>query len=59
MRIRSSIAGALLGGMLVFAGGAIYAQTAPQNPPQVVPRVTGAAAPMGDIPAPALARRRR
>jgi len=56
MRFRSSIAGALLGGMLVFVGGAIYAQTAPQNPPQVVPRVTGAAAPMGDIPAPALAR---
>ena len=52
MRFRSSIAGALLGGMLVFVGGAIYAQTAPQ----VVPRVTGAAAPMGDIPAPALAR---
>ncbi len=39
MRFRSSIAGALLGGMLVFVGGAIYAQTAPQ----VVPRVTGAA----------------
>lgn len=52
MRFRSSIAGALLGGMLVFAGGAIYAQ----NAPQVVPRVTGAASPMGDVPAPALAR---
>ena len=26
MRFRSSIAGALLGGMLVFVGGAIYAQ---------------------------------
>jgi cytochrome c-type protein NapB len=56
MRFRSSMAGALLGGMLVFAGGAIYAQTAPPNPPQVVPRVTGAASPMGDVPAPALAR---
>jgi cytochrome c-type protein NapB len=52
MRFRSSIAGALLGGVLVFVGGAIYAQ----NAPQVVPRVTGAASPMGDIPAPALAR---
>ena len=55
-RFRSPLAGALLGGMLVFVGGAIYAQTAPQNAPQVVPRVTGAASPMGDIPAPALAR---
>ena len=52
MRFRSSFAGALLGGMLVFAGGAIYAQ----NAPQIVPRVTGAATPMGDVPAPALAR---
>ena len=42
--------------MLVFVGGAIYAQTAPPNAPQVVPRVTGAASPMGDVPAPALAR---
>ena len=50
------MAGALLGGMLVFAGGAIYAQTAPPSAPQVVPRVTGAASPMGDVPAPALAR---
>jgi nitrate reductase (cytochrome), electron transfer subunit len=56
MRFRSSFAGALLGGMLVFAGGAIYAQTAPSSAPQVVPRVTGAASPMGDVPAPALAR---
>jgi cytochrome c-type protein NapB len=53
------MAGALLGGMLVFAGGAIYAQTAPPSAPQVVPRVTGAASPMGDVPAPALARPRR
>jgi cytochrome c-type protein NapB len=52
MRFRSSFAGALLGGMLVFAGGAIYAQ----NAPQIVPRVTGAASPMGDVPTPALAR---
>jgi len=46
------VAGALLGGMLVFACGAIYAQTAPQ----IVPRVTGAASPMGDVPTPPLAR---
>ena len=52
-KLRTPLAGALLGGMLVFAGGAIYAQTAP---PQIVPRVTGAGQPMGDVPAPALAR---
>ena len=46
------LAGALLGGVLVFVCGAIYAQTAPE----IVPRVTGAAAPMGDVPAPPLAR---
>jgi nitrate reductase (cytochrome), electron transfer subunit len=51
-RFRSSIAGALLGGLLVFGCGAIYAQTAPQ----IVPRVTGAAAPMGDVRTPPLAR---
>ena len=51
-RFRLSLAGALLGGMLVFVCGAIYAQ----NAPQIVPRVTGAAAPMGDVPAPPLAR---
>ena len=42
-RFRKPVAGALLGGLLVFVCGAIYAQTAPQ----IVPRVTGAAAPMG------------
>ena len=51
-RLLRPVAGALLGGMLVFACGAIYAQTAPQ----IVPRVTGAAPPMGDVPAPPLAR---
>ena len=51
-RLRTPLAGSLLGGMLVFVCGAIYAQ----NAPQVVPRVTGAAAPMGDVPAPPLAR---
>ncbi|MFG3593249.1 nitrate reductase cytochrome c-type subunit [Bradyrhizobium sp. RDI18] len=51
-KLRGPLAGALLGGMLVFVGGAIYAQ----NAPQIVPRVTGAASPMEDVPAPALAR---
>jgi nitrate reductase (cytochrome), electron transfer subunit len=51
-RFRGSIAGALLGGLLVFGCGAIYAQTTPQ----IVPRVTGAAAPMGDVRTPPLAR---
>jgi cytochrome c-type protein NapB len=46
------VVGALLGAVVTFACGAIYAQ----NAPQVVPRVTGAAAPMGDVPAPPLAR---
>jgi cytochrome c-type protein NapB len=49
---RSAAYGALLGGLLVFACGAIYAQTAPR----IVPRVTGASTPMGDVPAPPLAR---
>ena len=52
-RLHTTLAGALLGGMLVFACGAIYAQNAP---PRIVPRVTGAASPMGDVPTPALAR---
>jgi nitrate reductase (cytochrome), electron transfer subunit len=51
-RFRFSLAGSLLGGMLVFVCGAIYAQ----NPPQIVPRLTGAAAPMGDVRTPPLAR---
>jgi cytochrome c-type protein NapB len=52
-RLRTPLAGALLGGTLVFACGAIYAQNAP---PRIVPRVTGAASPMGDVPTPPLAR---
>ena len=39
---RTAIAGALVGGALVLACGAIYAQ----NAPQIVPRLTGDAAPM-------------
>ena len=55
-RLRTPLAGSLLGGMLVFICGAIYAQDAPPNPPQIVPRLTGTAPPMGDVPAAPLAR---
>jgi cytochrome c-type protein NapB len=44
--------GALFGGAIIFAAGSIYAQ----NAPKTVPRVTGAAVPMGDHAAPPLAR---
>jgi cytochrome c-type protein NapB len=50
--IRAAIAGALMSGALVFAGGAMYAQTAPE----IVPRLTGEAAPMTNDAAPPLAR---
>ena len=50
--VRSAAAGALLGGALIFACGAIYAQAAPK----IVPRLTGEAAPMTNDPAPPLAR---
>ena len=49
---RGAAYGALLGGLLVFAGGAIYAQTTPQ----IVLRLTGATSPMGDVPTPPLAK---
>jgi cytochrome c-type protein NapB len=48
-RIRA-LGAALVAGA-VFAGGALFAQS-----PQVVPRITGAPAPMGDHAAPPLAR---
>jgi cytochrome c-type protein NapB len=51
-RILKVLLAASLSGMLVLVAGAIYAQTVPQT----VPRVTGAASPMGDVPAPAFAR---
>jgi cytochrome c-type protein NapB len=50
--IRTAIAGALVGGALVFASGAIYAQAAPE----IVPRLTGEASPMTNDPASPLAR---
>jgi nitrate reductase (cytochrome), electron transfer subunit len=46
---------ALIAGATVLVSGAIYAQTA-QSPVQIVPRVTGAAKPMGEVPAPPLPR---
>lgn len=49
---RSPLAGAVLGGALVFAVGAICAE----GVPDIVPRVTGGAQPMQEIAAPALAR---
>jgi cytochrome c-type protein NapB len=52
MSLKAAIAAALMGGALVFACGAIYAQTAPQ----IVPRLTGEAAPMTNDAAPPLAR---
>ena len=39
-----ALAGALLAGVLILAGGALYAQTAPQ----IVPRLTGTQMPMDD-----------
>ena len=49
---RVGVAGAVLGGTLVFAVGALSAD----DVPGIVPRVTGGAQPMQEIPAPALAR---
>ena len=49
---RTALAGAVLGGTLVFAAGAFSADEVPG----IVPRVTGGAQPMQEIPAPALAR---
>jgi cytochrome c-type protein NapB len=51
-RITSPLLGALFGSAIIFAAGSIYAQ----NAPRTVPRVTGAADPMGDHAAPPLAR---
>ncbi|SFL56331.1 periplasmic nitrate reductase subunit NapB [Bradyrhizobium sp. NFR13] len=42
---------ATIAGTMVLVSGAIYAQSV-QTAPQIVPRVTGAAKPMGDVPAP-------
>lgn len=51
-RMTRPLFGALLGGAIVLAAGHIYAQ----NAPSIVPRVTGAADPMGDHAAPPLAK---
>lgn len=42
---------AIIAGAMVLVSGAIYAQSV-QTAPQIVPRVTGAAQPMGEVPAP-------
>lgn len=47
-----TLIGSTFAGTLVFLTGAIYAQTVPQ----IVPRVTGNAAPMEELPTPPLAR---
>lgn len=49
---RGALAGAAIAAFIVLTGGALYAQHAPE----IVPRLTGAAAPMADVPAPPLAR---
>ena len=49
---RAAVSGALAGGALVVACGAIYAQTAPK----IVPPLTGDASPMTEEPAPPFAR---
>ncbi len=49
--LRLALAGSLFGGMLVFAAVAYSA-----SEPEIVPRITGAEQPMGDIPTPPLAR---
>jgi len=56
METRGALVGAGFAAALIFAGGAIYAQNAPQQAPRIVPPITGAAPPMGDIPAPPLGR---
>ncbi|WP_029073488.1 nitrate reductase cytochrome c-type subunit [Kaistia adipata] len=50
---RSTALGAALAGLIVFACGALSQDAAPI---QIVPRVTGEAAPMSEVPVPALAR---
>jgi nitrate reductase (cytochrome), electron transfer subunit len=50
--IRTAISGALFGGAMIMACGAIYAQTAPE----IVPRLTGEASPMTDDAAPPFGR---
>lgn len=52
LTMRIPLVGACLGAVTVLAAGMLHAQ----NAPRTVPRVTGAASPMGDVPAPPLAR---
>lgn len=46
-----TIIAAVIAGAMVLVSGAIYAQSV-QTVPQIVPRVTGAAQPMSEVPAP-------
>ncbi len=46
-----TVIAAIIAGTMVLVSGAIYAQSV-QTTPRIVPRVTGAAQPMGDVPAP-------
>ncbi|WP_018185442.1 nitrate reductase cytochrome c-type subunit [Kaistia granuli] len=50
---RGTALGAALAGLIVFACGALSQDA---SPIQIVPRVTGEAAPMSEVPVPALAR---
>jgi nitrate reductase (cytochrome), electron transfer subunit len=52
IRFRTAVAGALVGGALVFACGAIHAQSTPE----IVPPLTGEASPMTNDPASPFAR---
>ncbi|MGX9394096.1 nitrate reductase cytochrome c-type subunit (plasmid) [Nitrobacteraceae bacterium UC4446_H13] len=51
-RLRSALAGAIIGGSITLAVGALSAS----GVPDIVPRVTGAAQPMAENPTPPLAR---
>lgn len=47
---------AMLSGCIVLLSGVIYAQNAPQNSLQIVPRLTGNSDPMSELPAPPIPR---
>lgn len=51
--LRLAMAGGLAAGAMIFAAGAFSAE---DGVPDIVPRVTGAQQPMGEVPAPPLAR---
>ena len=55
LNVMKTFIAALVAGGMVLISGAIYAQSV-QAPVQIVPRVTGAAQPMAEVPAPPLPR---